>query len=423
MKKITWSTTKRKVSDLLPYSKNPRVITTKQMHDLKRSLKKFNLAELPAINTDGTLVAGHQRIKALIELGRGNEEIEVRVPNRKLTEEEFKDYLITSNKSGGSWDIEKLKADFSIETLTMAGFDGNELDDLFAESLTVNDAEVNDEVELQKITKTSIKTGDKFALGNHVLVCGDSLDPSVVHNLMGDVRADMIDIDPPYNINLSYQRGVGGKKQYGGAVDDNKTDEEYSQFIETLMTNALSVSKKDVHCIFWCDERYVWIFQTLYKKLKINSKRLLIWLKNNASPTPTSAFNKVTEFAVYGTKGSPYLSKSSLNLNEIMNPEMTTGNTLAEQVTDTFNVWVSKRLASNQYNHPTEKSASLHEKALKRCTRVGDVVLDLTAGGGSILLACEQLKRVAYVIEREPIFCQLIINKFQKLTGIKAVQL
>lgn len=423
MKKITWTTTTRKVSSLLQYARNPRSITTKQMSDLKRSLKKFNLAELPAINRDGTLVAGHQRIRALIELGRGDEEIEVRIPNRTLTEAEFKDYLITSNKSGGSWDMEKLKADFSIETLKMAGFDGDELNELFAESFSITDDDTSDEAELAKIKKTSIKQGDKFALGNHVLLCGDSLDPKTVENLMGDVRADMIDIDPPYNINLSYQTGVGSKKQYGGTVDDNKSDEEYSTFIETLMRNALSVAKKDVHLIFWCDERFVWIFQTLYKKLGVNSKRLLIWLKNNATPTPKSAFNKVTEFAVYGTKGSPFLSKSSLNLNEIMNHDMTTGTALAEQVTSTFNVWVSKRLASNQYNHPTEKTASLHEKALKRCTRIGDVVLDLTAGGGSILMACEQLKRVAYCCERESIFCQLIINKFEKLTGIKAKKL
>ena len=124
--KIKWSTIKRKVSDLLPYDKNPRKINSKQMSDLKRSLRKFNLAELPAINLDGTIVAGHARIKALLLLGRGNEEIEVRVPNRKLTEAEFKDYLITSNKSGGSWDFEGLAKNFDMEALSLSGFEDEE---------------------------------------------------------------------------------------------------------------------------------------------------------------------------------------------------------------------------------------------------------------------------------------------------------
>ncbi len=423
MKKLSWSTTTKKVSDLLPYAKNPRSITTNQMSDLKRSLKKFNLAEIPAMNLDGTLVAGHQRIRALIELGRGEETIEVRIPNRKLTEAEFKDYLITSNKSGGSWDVEKLKADFSIDTLTMAGFDDEELSSIFADALKVEDSGVSDEEELKKIKKTAIKRGDMFALGKHRLICGDSLDPETVKRLMNGVKVDFVNDDIPFNIGLSYDKGVGNKKSYGGTLNDNKSDQDYRIFVKTLMENALSVCKPNAHVIFWGDERYVWLLQTLYKELGIDSKRLLIWLKNNASPTPTCAFNKATEFAVYGTIGRPYLAKNVNNLNEMMNKNITTGNQLFEDILNELNIWMEKRLPSSQYNHPTEKSASLHEKSIKRCTRVGDVVLDLTAGGGSILIACEQLKRVAYCSEIEPIFCQLIINKFEKLSGIKAKKL
>ena len=414
--KLIWHTETHKVSDLLPYDKNPRKINDKQMSDLKRSLKKFNLAELPAMNLDHTLIAGHQRIKALQLLGRGEETIEIRVPNRQLSESEFKDYLITSNKSGGTFDFEGLSENFTMDELSLSGFENDELSDIFSSSLSVEDEATSDEVELKKIKKTSIKTGQMFQLGRHRLICGSSLDPRVVHKLMGSVRADMVNDDLPFNIGLSYNSGVGNKQSYGGTTNDSKTDEEYKLFVKTIMQNALSVTKKNAHVLFWCDERYVWLFQTIYKELGIDSKRLLIWLKNNASPTPTVAFNKVTEFCVYGTIGSPYLAKKVNTLNEIINPDMTTGNNLAEEV----NIWMEKRLPVNQYNHPTEKSASLHTKALKRCTRIDDVVLDLTAGGGSILMACEQLNRIAYVCEMESIFCQLIINKFEKLSGIKA---
>ena len=116
MKKLTWITAQRRVNDLIPQSINPRSITDKQMSDLKRSLKKYNLVEIPAIDANGSILAGHQRIKALQLLGRGEEIIDVRVPNRKLTKEESAEYLIASNKLGGDWDFDLLKG-FEMGTL------------------------------------------------------------------------------------------------------------------------------------------------------------------------------------------------------------------------------------------------------------------------------------------------------------------
>ncbi len=420
MKPLSWHTEKRTVNVLLPFEKNPRKISDKQMSDLQRSLKKFNLAELPAINLDGTIVAGHQRIKALQLLGRGEEEIEVRVPNRQLTKAEFEDYLLTSNRSGGDFDWDILAEHFDVDTLMTAGFDDEDLSRIFDDNLDIQDDNFNEEQELEKIKKTEIKIGDMFLLGRHRLLCGDSTDPKVVQKLMGSTQADMINIDTPYNINLSYEKGVGNQANYGGKTNDNKTDDEYRNFVKAIMQNALSVAKPDCHAFFWTDERYVWLFQSLYKELGIDSKRLCIWIKDNASPTPNNAFNKVTEFCVYGTRGSPYLSDKVKNLNELMNKELTTGNRLPEEILDMLNVWLVKRLPANEYQHPTQKNPTLHEKALRRCTRPGDIVLDLTAGSGSVMSACEQLKRTAYMCEIEPIFTQLIINRYEALTGNKA---
>ncbi len=412
---LVWRTEKRRVNDLLPYEKNPRKITDKQMEDLKVSLTKFNLAELPAINLDGKICAGHQRIKALQLLGRGEELIEVRSPNRKLTPSEFKQYLLTSNRSGGSWDFEILASDFDIDTLLISGFDSNDLTNIFDDSLEINDDNFDEEKEIEKAKNTDIKTGDYFALGRHRLLCGNSLDPSTVKKLMDGKQADMVNDDPPFNINLSYDKGVGNKAKYGGTTNDNKPETEYRNFLKTLIQNALSVSKKDAHIMFWCDERYVYLLQEIYKELGIYSKRLCIWIKDNASPTPNVAFNKVTEYCVYGTVGSPFLSDKVKNLNEILNKEATTGNRLSDDILDMLNIWLVKRLPSQEYQHPTQKPPTLHEKALRRCTKPGDIVLDLTAGSGSIMSACEQLKRTAYLCEMEPIFCQLIINRFKQL--------
>jgi DNA modification methylase len=421
--KLEWHNEWRKVDDLLPYSKNPRQINDKQLDDLKRSFKKFNLVELPAIDTNGTIAAGHQRIRALQLLGRGQEEIEVRVPNRKLTKSEFKDYLLTSNRSGGTWDFSILKSDFDIDLLLTAGFDSTDLTNIFDDSISIEDDNWNEDAELKKIKKTDIKPGDLFALGPHRILCADALDPKSVEKLMNGNKAHMINDDIPYNISLDYSKGVGGKGAYGGKTNDHKTDKDYEVFVKTLMKNALSAAMPDCHVLFWCDERYVWLLQCLYKELGIDSKRLCIWLKDNASPTPAIAFNKVTEYAVYGTRGKPYLSDKVKNLTEVMNKEVATGNRLHDDIMDLLNIWLVKRLAGSDYTHPTEKSPTLHEKALRRCTRPGDIVLDLTAGSSSLLSACHQLKRRAFLCEIEPIFVQLALNRFSKTSNEKIKKL
>lgn len=128
MQKIKWHTEKRKISDLIPFDQNPRQMTKKQVEDLTKSLKKFDLAEIPAINTDNTILVGHQRLKIMTLLDRKDEEIDVRVPNRKLTEDEAKEYIIRSNKNTGEWDWDILANNFDQEFLLKAGFDDLDID-------------------------------------------------------------------------------------------------------------------------------------------------------------------------------------------------------------------------------------------------------------------------------------------------------
>jgi DNA modification methylase len=144
-----------------------------------------------------------------------------------------------------------------------------------------------------------------------------------------------------------------------------------------------------------------------------------LWIKNGFNATPRVAFNKCYEPCVYGTKGKPYLAPLH-NLNEILDKEIGTGNRTIDDILDILDIWLAKRLPGQEYEHPTSKPPTLHEKALRRCTQINDIVLDLFGGSGSTLIACEELKRRAYLVEKEPIFCQLIINRFEKLTGVKA---
>ncbi|HOA12294.1 MAG TPA: DNA modification methylase [Candidatus Woesebacteria bacterium] len=418
--KLQWHTVQKRVNDLVPQEVNPRKINDKQMSDLKKSLAKFNLVEIPAIDLDGKILAGHQRIKALQLLGRGEESIDVRVPNRKLTEDEAKRYLIASNALGGDWDFEKLKS-FDLDLLIDIGFDQVDLSHFWDKELKVKEEDFDIEAELKKIKTPKTKPGDLIHLGEHRLLCGDSTNPENLKRLFGNDKASMIFSDPVYNIKLDYSKGIGGKNDYGGTVNDNRSYEEYKQFIKSSLLAALPNTKNDCHVFYWCDQTYIGLFQELYRELRIANKRVCLWLKNSQNPTPKIAFNKCYEPAVYGVKGKPYINPDIKNYNEVLNKELGTGNEMFEDIYDSLDIWLTKRISGKDYEHATSKPPKLYEKAIRRCTKPGDIILDSFSGSASTIIAGEQLKRKVYAMELEPVFCDLAIARYRKLTGRKEV--
>ncbi len=124
---MKWQTEQRKISDLVEFDGNPRQMTEKQVADLTASLQKFDLAEIPAITTNNKILAGHQRLRIMAMLGRGDEVIDVRVPDRELSEDEEREYLIRSNRNSGDWDWDALANGFDVAELTDWGFDEGEL--------------------------------------------------------------------------------------------------------------------------------------------------------------------------------------------------------------------------------------------------------------------------------------------------------
>lgn len=419
-KQLIWVTTQKRVDELVPQEVNPRKISDKQMSDLKRSLKKFNLVEIPAIDYDGKILAGHQRVLALKLLGRGTELIDVRVPNRKLTKKESDEYLIGSNKLGGEFDFDLLKS-FDLEILEFAGFDEIEISELWDKDKEVQEEEFDVEKELKKIKKPKTKLGDLIILGKNRVLCGDSTKPENLKRLFGKDKASMIYSDPIYNLNINYDSGIGGEQSYGGNVNDSRTFDEYKKFLKDSLESALAVSHDDLHVFYYCDQIYIGVLQELYRSLGIENKRVAIWLKNSQNPVPKVYCNKVYEPAVYGVRNRPYLAPSVKDMNEILNNEFTTGNELFEQVDDFLEVWTSKRVSANQYRHATTKPPELHSKPIKRCTKKNDIILDSFLGSGSTLIAGETLGRRVYGCELEPVFCDLIINRWEALTGKKVI--
>jgi hypothetical protein len=191
MEPLYWKTEKRKVRDLILFEGNPRKMSQEQAKQLLNSLKKFNYVELIVINQKNRVIAGNMRVRALKALGWEEEEIEVRVPSRPLTEEEAREYLLRSNKNVGEWDWDLL-ANFSEDELKRVGFSSEELDKIFDLDLGKKEDEISEPKK-----ETDIKQGDIFLLGRHRLMCGDATRKEDVEVLMDGKKADMVFIDPP----------------------------------------------------------------------------------------------------------------------------------------------------------------------------------------------------------------------------------
>lgn len=396
---------------------NPRRLSEKAEADLTESIKRYGCVDPIIVNhhpdRELVVVGGHQRLKVLQKLGY--ETAPTVAVNLTLNKE--KELNLRLNKNTGEFDLDLLR-NFDMDLLLDVGFDDGDLSAIWDDALETEDDnyDVEKSVGEHKVPKT--KPGELYQLGQHYLLCGDATNQADVKRLVGDHRIDVVYCDSPYNISLDYNTGISTKGKYGATkTQDSKSVEEYTQFLKLAISNALAITKPNAHFFYYCDQNWIWLLQQLYQELGIKHERVCLWLKNNANMVPQIAFNKVYEPVVYGTRGKPYLSKAVTNLNEVLNKEVGTGNRLTDDVLDLFCIWLDKRKAGQDYLHPTEKPVTLHEKPLRRCTRPGGLVLDTFGGSGSTLIACEQMKRRAFLLEIDPVFCDVIIDRWQILTG------
>lgn len=409
-----------RIDTLKPYGGNPRTWTREELEHLKTGIKRNGWLVPVVVNraksSYNTILSGHMRVEAARELGHTEvPAIFVEITDKKRERE----IVLRVNRNVGGWDYFKL-AEFEMGILEDVGFDSADITRIFEDvSETAND-HWDTAKELAAIKKPKAKIGDLYELGRHRMIVEDSTDPAVVKRLMGGKKVSMINTDPPFSIGLDYDKGVSGRMHYGGRTNDRMSEDQYTTFLRKLIANAMSVAVPDAHYLFWCDQNGIWRTQTLYRELGIKHQRVCWWLKGNWSITPNVAFNKAGEAIVYGVTGSPYLAPNITNLHELQDKDIGTGGRMIDDVMDSFSIWLCKRVHGSKMEHPTEKDPTIHEKALRRCTRPGDRILDLTSGSGSLLIAAEQMHRRAYVAENEPIFADLCIHRFESLTGLKA---
>lgn len=416
--KLSWTTQRRKVKDLLPTAHNPRKITKLQAKQLTESLEKFNLVELPAINTDGKIIAGHQRVAILKTLGRDQEEIEVRVPNRALTKSESDEYMLRSNKNTGEWDWTLLGgADFGRNLLSVVGFSTDELQRAF--DTDVVEDEFDAQKEYDRIGKPTAKAGDIYQLGKNRLMCGDSTKAEDMEKLLDGKKANLIYVDPPYNVNYDYPRLYkGGRKTHslGKTFEDNRKPEAFLEFLKKVFTNLFAFSHDHAPFYCWHASKTQDLFQQAIESVDWHISQTIFWLKNQCTFNLGLDYLWIMEPCYFGWKsGKKHYVNKQLTLT-MKNIEILD----KLEFDELLNVIYSKRDAIKDYIHPTQKPIALAERAIKKHSEVCGIVLDAFAGSGSTLMACHQLGRLCYTMELDPKFVDVIIKRFEKYTNIKA---
>ena len=381
------------IGQLKPAAYNPRKDLQPgdpEYEKLKRSMQEFGYVEPIVWNErTGNIVGGHQRYKILLDMGM--QEIDCVVVDLDETKE--KALNIALNKIQGDWDMPKLKdilqeldtGEFDIE---LTGFGMDEIEELMTQ-FHMPDEIVEDEVP-EPPEEPITKPGDLWILGRHRLLCGDATVAADVERLMDGKKADMVFTDPPYGVEYT-----GGLQFKDGEVEKNNRQMIKNDESDDIYTEVIPVIASI--CNGPC---YTWFAGTKASKLYTaveavgDIHSLIIWVKNGGYGALNANYKLKHETCLYWKPKGKKLN--------FVGP--TTETTIWEICKDGVNKL-----------HPTQKPVELAAKAIKNHS--AGLVVDLFGGSGSTLIACEQLNRTCYMMELDPVYCDVIVQRYINLKG------
>lgn len=415
------------LQDLKPYENNPR-INDNAIDSVANSIKEFGFKVPVVITKDNVIVAGHTRYKASLKLGL--KEVPCIVAD-DLTEEQIKAFRLADNKVSelAEWDFEKLNIELSNIDLDMSlfNFDVKELSVEIDKHKEVEEDNFNVEETLEEISIPTVKRGQLWKLGNHYLLCGDSTNKDDVRKLMNGNKANLVLTDPPYNMNYS---GAGNtpkdKRDDLKILNDNLSDDDFELFLINVNKALSDVMLDGASFYIFYKELGKGVFITSLEKGGLTFKQELIWLKNHLV-LGGSKYQNIYEPCLFGCKGESIAiwnggrkQTSVIDSIDMLN-DIEVRNTLRELI-ETLDVDVireNKQLVNDL--HPTMKPLKLLARFIKNSSNVNDIVLDVFGGSGSTLITCEQLERQCFTMELDEKFCDVIIKRWEDLTGKKAV--
>lgn len=412
---IEYKTEIRKVKDLHPNPDNPRVITKKSLEGLKNSLTDNGYVDRIVVEKDGQIMSGHARWK-IFQMEDPNAEIEVLVCQKELTEEERAKALVGLNAQGGEFNIEALQMDFSDIAMRFGVLQDFSGDGDTAEVVEVETPEVTEE-------EPQAKYGDIYQLGRHRLMCGSATEPEDIKKLMDGQLADMLLTDPPYNVDY-----VGKTTDALKIQNDKMEDTKFQQFLIDAFNTANTNMKAGASFYIWHADSEGYNFRKATIEAGWKVRECLQWVKN-VLVMGRQDYQWRHEPCLYGWKdGASHTwnggRKQTTTIEQIdfMNEEelRKAFKDLTEQI-DNSVIYENKPTANKE--HPTMKPIKLMARLIRNSSNQEQIVLDLFAGSGSTLLACEQTNRTCYCTELDPKYVDVIIKRWEEFTGQKATKI
>lgn len=405
-------------TELRPFSRNARIHPPSQIRKLSKLIERtgFNVPIL--VDKDGMILSGHARLAAALQLGLDKVPV---ISLEHLSEAEARAFILAENKMAelSRWDHKQLSLnlkelrDLSVEfDIEITGFETPEVD-ILLQSLVPDDTDAIDNHEYAPAPIVS-RPGDLWKAGDHVIYCGNALSAESYSKLLGSERASVVFADPPFNVPINgHVSGKGGTKHREFLMASGEMPEpEFISFLETFLGHTLSYSIKTALFYICIDWRHAYELLAASRSSKLTTVNLCVWAKTN------------------GGMGSFYRSQHELVfLFKPVGVSHTNNVQLGQFGRNRTNVWhyaganifaKGGRKRATEL-HPTVKPINLVADAILDSTNRGDIVLDPFAGSGTTILAAERTGRRAYSIELDPAYVDLVIRRWQQMTGRDAV--
>lgn len=429
------------IGELKPAAYNPRKWDEHTTEQLTESIKRYGLVDPIIVNSaenrKNIVIGGHFRLH--VAKGLGYKEIPAVYLNIPDIEKE-KELNIRLNKNVGEWDM-NLLTEFDENFLSDLGFDSEELDDIFGIEEKPEVFDLKKELEKLDIKNINTQKGDIYDLDGNRLMCGDSTIAADVLKLMNGQKADMCFTDPPYILDYLHGKQKHGKATEGfGLKRDRRyleTDELPPDFTDLWMANVAKVQNPNFSIIVYENPKNLrTIWNVLEKHWKY--RNTIIWhLPNRVQgfAAKYKFFNKY-DFAIVGTSGEVTLNDQSEN-DSLLQEEYetalfaTSGKPHWESYgkgkkycpTDFIEYIASDEKSSGQAIIFGTKPVEILIPYIKVLTKRGDLILEPFAGSGSTLIAATRMKRRCYIMEKSPVYAEVVIKRWENLTGLKAKKL
>lgn len=367
------------------------------------------------INSANVIIDGHLRFEVASKLGFREVPV-IRLSH--LSDSELRMYAIAANKLPGvaNYDLdalrielEEIRADVPTMDLTLTGLTIAEMDRLDGRYLAGRYDDLDEDIP-KTDEKPNARSGDLYALGNHRIICGDSLEPSVYATLMGTDKAACCFTDPPYNVKIQGHVTSSAKHGDFAMASGEMTKEQFEGFLDAALANARE-QLTDGAIVFVCMD-HAHLLELLRVGEQVFEERLNICVWDKGRGGMGSLYRSQHEcVAVFKNGTAPHINNVGLGKNG----------------RDRTNVWSfpgmigsGKAKSKARALHPTVKPVALMGEALLDVTNIGNRVLDPFGGSGSTLIAAERTDRHARLIEFDPIYVDRTIARWEKLTGRKA---